>query len=267
MSNDYDKLDQLQTLKSQLYLDPKSSIKIVQTNCTVINKENGCHAAQFEALLNLADRSLCRCEERSIITQIDKCLKELQLEKEIAQIKEKQAQEMKELEDAKVQMELPTIFAITPTYARTTQKVDLTSLCQTMMNVPNLVWIIIEDSLKKTPLVTNLLERCKVESIHLSARTPYKMRPKPGQEKNPSLYSRGVEQRNTGLNWIRSRCGEEKCRGVVYFMDDDNKYDLRLFEEVSRTCEQLLKKYIHLLISTAQSFLLISFIDNYPWPI
>ena len=205
----------------------------------MINKDDQCRAGQFEALLNLADRSLCRCEERSIITQVDKCLKELQLEEEIAQIKEKQAQEMRELEEAEVQSRLATIFAITPTYARTSQKVDLTSLCQTVMNVPNFVWIVIEDSFEKTPLVTNLLERCKVESVHLNVRTPLKMRPKPGQEKNPSLYSRGVEQRNAGLSWIRNHCRKEECRGVVYFMDDDNKYDLRLFEEVSRTSNQL----------------------------
>lgn len=206
----------------------------------MINKEDRCRAGQFEALLNLADRSLCRCEEKSVITQIDKCLKELQLEKVIAQIEEKQAEEMRKLEEAEG---LPTIFAITPTYARTSQKVDLTSLCQTVMNVPNFVWIIIEDSLEKTPLVTNLLERCKVESVHLSVRTPLKMRPKPGQEKNPSLYSRGVEQRNTGLSWIRNHCREEECRGVVYFMDDDNKYDLRLFEEVSRTSKPFPTRY------------------------
>ncbi len=52
------------------------------------------------------------------------------------------------------------------------------------------------------------------------------------------LKSRGVEQRNAGLDWIRGHCstpkGKPECqKGVLYFMDDDNKYDLRLFEEVS----------------------------------
>lgn len=52
------------------------------------------------------------------------------------------------------------------------------------------------------------------------------------------LKSRGVEQRNTGLAWIREHCkvtSPECQRGVLYFMDDDNKYDLRLFDEV-HTC-------------------------------
>ncbi len=68
----------------------------------------------------------------------------------------------------------------------------------------------------------------QVESVHLHAKTSsvYKV-----------LKSRGVEQRNAGLKWIREHCKEQHkllaCRrGVLYFMDDDNKYDIRLFEEV-----------------------------------
>ena len=222
-------LSRVQSLRSQLQLNPKSSIDVIQANCTVFNKEDKCRASQFEALLNLADSSLCRCEERSTITQVNACLLELQREKRLAE-------EKKKWEELEKQRQLPTIFAITPTYARTTQKVDLTSLCQTVMHVPNFIWVVIEDSLEKTPLVTDLLNRCKVESVHLNVRTPIKMRPRPGQEKNPSAYSRGVEQRNAGLNWIRNRCMEMGCRGVVYFMDDDNKYDLRLFDEVRGQC-------------------------------
>lgn len=231
INNNYDPLisnsdDQLQSLRSQLNLDTTSSIKVIQTNCTVISKEDHCHASQFEALLNLADKSLCRCEPGAIVTQVDKCMRELEEEKMIAE-------EQRIWEELEAQKDLPTIFAITPTYARITQKVDLTSLCQTVMHIPNFVWIIIEDSEERTPLVTKLLQRCKAESIHLNVRTPLKMRPRPGQDKNPNLFSRGVEQRNTGLEWIREHCTKRRCRGVVYFMDDDNKYDLRLFEEVS----------------------------------
>jgi galactosylgalactosylxylosylprotein 3-beta-glucuronosyltransferase 3 len=115
---------------------------------------------------------------------------------------------------------IPTIFGITPTYRRNTQKVDLTSLCQTLMLVPRVVWIVVEDATEKSDLVKKFLQRCKVESIHMNVKSPPKQR------------SRGVLQRNAGLNWIRQHCAETKCNGVVYFMDDDNKYDLRLFEEV-----------------------------------
>ena len=58
---------------------------------------------------------------------------------------------------------------------------------------------------------------------------------------------KGLEQRNLGLNWVRGQCSpasaatpservltDEECgSGVVYFGDDDNRYDLRVFEQVS----------------------------------
>ena len=46
----------------------------------------------------------------------------------------------------------------TPTHMRLTQKVDLTSLCQTLMSVPQLVWIVVEDSDMKNVMVTQLLK-------------------------------------------------------------------------------------------------------------
>ena len=40
---------------------------------------------------------------------------------------------------------------------------------------------------------------------------------------------RGVAGRNTALRWIVENAEDE---GVIYFADDDNAYDLRLFQEV-----------------------------------
>ena len=111
-----------------------------------------------------------------------------------------------------------TIYFITPTYSRLTQKVDLTSLCQTLMHVPTLVWIVIEDSPKKTPMVTSLLARCNVTSVHMNVESPDDL---------------AIEQRYLGLKWVKDTCKPPSCKGVVYFGDDDNKYDLRLFDEVS----------------------------------
>jgi len=54
----------------------------------------------------------------------------------------------------------------------------------------------------------------------------------------PEIYRRtkdeyhlpkGVSNRNRGLEWILKHAKDE---GVVYFADDDNTYDLRLFWEV-----------------------------------
>ena len=129
--------------------------------------------------------------------------------------------------------DLATIFIITPTHQRDTQKVDLTSMCHTLMNVPRVVWIIIEDAPKPTSLVTNLIQRCKAEIVHLLAYTSAKYR----VEKGDHAWSkpRGVEQRNAGLSWLRQHYSPENCSGIVYFGDDDNKYDLRLFDDVSNT--------------------------------
>ena len=120
----------------------------------------------------------------------------------------------------------PTIFMISPTHARVTQKSDLTSLCYTIMHVPNLVWIVIEDSDHRSQLVANLLARCKVRSVHLNAVTPE-------YYKHDKWKPRGVLQRNAGLRWIREHHSTDNCSGVVYFGDDDNSYDLRVFEKVS----------------------------------
>lgn len=118
---------------------------------------------------------------------------------------------------------LPWIFAITPTYKRLTQMLDLTSLCQTLMNVNNLIWIVIEDGYITSVLVSDLLSRCKVKIVHLFARNITEWSTPAG---------RGVAQRNAGLQWIRQNCQYTNCSGSFFFMDDDNKYDLRIFEQV-----------------------------------
>lgn len=47
------------------------------------------------------------------------------------------------------------------------------------------------------------------------------------------MKPRGVEQRNTGLAWIRANVKyTKKNRSVVYFMDDDNTYSIELFEQM-----------------------------------
>ena len=104
------------------------------------------------------------------------------------------------------------------------------------MHVPNVVWIVIEDAPKPTQLVTNLLQRCKVNTVHLNATT---------RKKKSSV--RGVEQRNAGLTWLRDHYSAENCSGAVYFGDDDNKYDLRLFDEVClSTCQDTSLIYMRL---------------------
>ena len=54
---------------------------------------------------------------------------------------------------------VPIIYMITPTHSCLTQKADLTRLCHTLMHVSTLHWIVVEDSVEKTSLVTRFLAR------------------------------------------------------------------------------------------------------------
>jgi len=54
----------------------------------------------------------------------------------------------------------------------------------------------------------------------------------PAEEAKKKVKARGVSNRNRGLQWIREN--DVDPDGIIYFADDDNTYDLRLFEEVSK---------------------------------
>ena len=117
------------------------------------------------------------------------------------------------------------LYLITPTYTRLTQKADLTRLSHTLMHLQNILWILVEDRSSQSELVSNLLSRSGIKHVHLSTETPDVFRLQPGQRKY--VQHRGVEQRNLALDWLRAR--PSLPTGVVYFMDDDNTYDLELF--------------------------------------
>ena len=56
-------------------------------------------------------------------------------------------------------------------------------------------------------------------------------------EASKKARQRGMDQRNMAIDWVREQCTNctgsgLTCQGVIYFMDDDNTYDLRLFEQV-----------------------------------
>lgn len=109
------------------------------------------------------------------------------------------------------------------------------------MHVQRLHWIVVEDSDSKTRLVTRLLSgnnTCKVKNTHLNVRTRPDLRLAPN---DPNWRkNRGVEQRNLAIDWLRKTATGGKlpgtevggAGGVVYFGDDDNTYDLAVFDEV-----------------------------------
>ncbi|XP_019869458.1 galactosylgalactosylxylosylprotein 3-beta-glucuronosyltransferase P isoform X2 [Aethina tumida] len=120
---------------------------------------------------------------------------------------------------------LPPLYVITPTYRRSEQLAELTRLSNTLMLVPNLHWLVIEDAYKTNDLITELLERTGIKYEYLTAPMPEQYKKKKGTK------PRGVSNRNKGLDWIR----ENAKTGVFYFADDDNSYDLQLFREIRYT--------------------------------
>ena len=156
---------------------------------------------------------------------------EQQLLQEKLQAKVRELQEKLAMQNSGWDPKLPTIFAITPTYRRFLQKAELTRTAQTLKHVKNLHWIVVEDSHEKTNLVKRLLNHFGIRYTHLNVRTPVEMRI--GRNKPRWTKSRGTEQRNVGLEWIRDNIKPNETKGVVYFADDDNTYDIRLFDEVT----------------------------------
>uniref|UniRef100_A0A674GX39 Galactosylgalactosylxylosylprotein 3-beta-glucuronosyltransferase n=1 Tax=Taeniopygia guttata TaxID=59729 RepID=A0A674GX39_TAEGU len=117
---------------------------------------------------------------------------------------------------------------------RPVQKAELTRLANTLLHVPNLHWILVEDSQRRTPLITRLLRDTGLNYTHLNVETPrnYKLR---GDMRDPRI-PRGTMQRNLALRWLRETFNRNNSQpGIVYFADDDNTYSLELFEEMRST--------------------------------
>ncbi|XP_076168651.1 glucuronyltransferase P [Ptiloglossa arizonensis] len=117
------------------------------------------------------------------------------------------------------------LYIITPTYRRPEQIPELTRMSHTLMLVRNVHWLVIEDANIATKQVTRLLERTGLTFDHLTAPMPEKYKLKKGAK------PRGVSNRNRGLQWIRANA----TSGIFYFADDDNTYDITLFDEIRKT--------------------------------
>lgn len=66
--------------------------------------------------------------------------------------------------------DLPVVYLVTPTYRRPEQIPDLTRLAQTLLNVPAIHWIVVEDSNSLSPTVSALLQRYGIPHTHLKGK-------------------------------------------------------------------------------------------------
>lgn len=168
--------------------------------------------------------AICRHKKASVLSKASSSLKEIQWCSKAAR---------RAAGIMNITLDIPTIYIITPTYKRPVQKAELTRLGQILQLVPNIHWILVEDETEKTTLTKNVLEKLNFPYTHLNVATPpeYKMK-----ISDPSWFKpKGVLQRNLALKWIHDSLKLGKHHGVVYFADDDNTYDLDIFEEMRFT--------------------------------
>ncbi|XP_026500730.2 galactosylgalactosylxylosylprotein 3-beta-glucuronosyltransferase S-like [Vanessa tameamea] len=118
---------------------------------------------------------------------------------------------------------LKMIYYVTPTYPRPEQVPELTRLAHTLMHVPRIHWIVADDQPLCSDQVSSVLRRTGLPYTHISS-------PKPFIYKSTN-FPRGVANRRVALNWLQENVAE----GVLYFGDDDNTVDLRLFDELRNT--------------------------------
>lgn len=119
----------------------------------------------------------------------------------------------------------PIIYFVTPTYPRREQIAEITRLGQTLMHVPYLHWIVADDTDNCNRLLNGLLKRFGIPYTHIAS-------PMPAFYRTKKLVPRGVANRRAALAWIRNN---NKKSGVLYFGDDDNTFDLKLFSEIRTT--------------------------------
>lgn len=112
------------------------------------------------------------------------------------------------------------VYLITPTYHRLTQKVNLVQMAQALMLDGGIYWIMIEDTPNPPDLgLRTFLYETGLPFAHLTVPT------EPLKEGH-----RGVLQRNAGIDIVH----EIGIPGLVYFADDDNVYDHRLFDQLRK---------------------------------
>ncbi|VDM95425.1 unnamed protein product [Onchocerca ochengi] len=120
-----------------------------------------------------------------------------------------------------------TIIVITPTYLRFARLADMTRLSQTLMHINQLIWIVVEDAEQLSLPVKQLLDRTGLQYYYLAVKH------------RTGMPVRGWTGRDAGLNFVRKKFASMGSKAVVYFADDDNTYDIRLFNQYIRNVEKI----------------------------
>ncbi|XP_040569041.1 galactosylgalactosylxylosylprotein 3-beta-glucuronosyltransferase S [Lepeophtheirus salmonis] len=122
---------------------------------------------------------------------------------------------------------VPLLYIVTPTYTRREQIAELTRLGQTLLHISDMHWILSEDAHECSPSVAEILGHFKIPYTHLVS-------PMPSAFLHDRYKPRGVSNRRVAIQWIQKYHPPSR-EAVVYFADDDNTYDLRLFSQMRQT--------------------------------
>ncbi|MBF0594275.1 MAG: hypothetical protein HQL22_04840 [Candidatus Omnitrophica bacterium] len=113
------------------------------------------------------------------------------------------------------EQQLSELLIITCTYRRPHRMHFLEETLKVFRQIPNMRWIVVEDDHAVDPQVKEFLGQCGIPYVYLN------------------VYSRnfGNSQKSVGLSYIR----DNHLQGIIYTADDDNRYDVRLFNEIRKT--------------------------------
>ncbi|KAI6242867.1 Galactosylgalactosylxylosylprotein 3-beta-glucuronosyltransferase [Aphelenchoides fujianensis] len=110
-----------------------------------------------------------------------------------------------------------TIIIITPTHKRPERFADMTRFSQTLMHTRT----------KRCPPSSGSSSRSHIPYVYFYTTT------------KPGFPRRGWTHRNMGLEYVRKNYKNYRRNAVVYFADDDNSYDIRLFDRYVRNVKSI----------------------------
>ena len=154
------------------------------------------------------------------------CIKQISYDHQVRNVslnfREKLAKSMNkefitDAEDAITLTSKKLIYVITPTYERLSRKMELTRMVQALMLDGGIYWILVEDAKNYSMGVRKVAYDSGLPFAHVLRK-----------QKKLRAGHRGIDQRNAGLDIVR----KVGLPGIIYFADDDNVYDYRLFEEL-----------------------------------
>ncbi|KAI5646959.1 glycosyltransferase family 43 domain-containing protein [Phthorimaea operculella] len=119
---------------------------------------------------------------------------------------------------------LSTIYFVTTTHPRPEQIPKLIRYSHTLMHVPRLHWILVDENINCSGHVLRILKRSGLPFTLISS-------PQPESNNKVPFPRQEVPNRSAGVTWIRHHVKE----GILYFGDDDNTYDLEFFNEIRQT--------------------------------